>query len=175
MLTEDIVKINFIREGFLQDIPYYLISTEEMIDAFLNDSGYDYFHIMYPLIDDSLQREYDNLVNGIRSELNIYLDAIKRSKDHKLPDWVYSYMLGQVIGPKSSQLDKHDLFVLLNCDNIDDDFNTGCASACYKASTLWLNKYAYQDTNSILRPATIFGEHHVMKYLRLQAANGFRR
>lgn len=174
MLLNDTVKINFIRQGFLMDVPYHLISDEEMLQAFISDDGYDFFHIMYPLVDKSLEWEYGLLESGIKSEVQNCLDAIKQQKEYTIPDWIYSYMLGAVIGPKSNQQDKHDLFVLLGCDNIDDEFNLAACKSCYKASVTWLNKYAYRDESLKMRPATIFGEPHVLKYLRLQAVDALR-
>lgn len=171
MLNDDIAKIRYIRYGFLPDVPYHLVSNEEMINAFLNDSGDDYFHTMYPLIDSQLEFEYNALVDGIKAELNNYL---KSSGEYNIPDWVYSYMLGATVGPISDQLDRHDLFALLGTDNIDDEFNLECGSECYRVSTTWLNKYAYSDDSAKIRPATIFGEPHVIKYLRLREADALR-
>ena len=173
-LKDSIVKLKLIDSGFLPDIPYHLVSDKEMVHAFLNDSGDDYFHIMYPLVDDSLDIEYNNLVDSIKSELDKYVSSLKSINRYVLPDWVYSYMLGQVIGPKSSQLDRHDLLHMLDIDNMEDEFNKEVCLACYKASSTWLNKYAYTDMNSYTRPATLFGEPHIIKYLRLQESDALR-
>ena len=34
--VHDVIKIKYAREGYLPDLPYHLISDEEMCDAFIN-------------------------------------------------------------------------------------------------------------------------------------------
>lgn len=180
MFADDIVKIKLSQEGYLPNYPYHLISNEEMCEAFLpykydkDDpyAGYDdcmnaelnYFRDNYPLIDESLLDQYKELVSAIAWHINQFV-----SNGTILPDWVYSYMLGSTISVNSSQLDRHDLFVLLGTDNLDDEFDAKCASACYNESTYWISKLP--TSMKVHRPPTIFGEPHVIKSLRVKDAN----
>ena len=86
----------------------------------------------------------------------------------EIPDWVYSYMLGMVVGPYSSIQDRHNLLVLLDTDNIDDEFDLQSAQKCYETSDLWLKRTA----SSRKSYPTIFGEPHVFKALRLNKLSG---
>nr|DAY49388.1 MAG TPA: hypothetical protein [Caudoviricetes sp.] len=170
-----IIKIMYVEEGFLPDYPYHLISDEEMFEAFLNSSEDDYFHTMYPCVDESLKSEYQDLIDGLQLEIDNFLTySATDGSTYNMPSWVYSYMTGQVTGPNSSQLDKHDLMCLLDCDNIDDEFTAECSSACYEASKNWLSKYLMMSKSSEDRPFTMFGEAHVWKYLRLRQADALR-
>ena len=180
MFADNIVKIKLAQQGYLPNYPYHLISDEEMCDAFLPykydasnpESGYDdcmnaelnYFRDNYPLIDESLEDQYKELVIAIAWHLNEF-----KTNQEPIPDWVYSYMLDSVVSINSSQLDRHDLFVLLGTDNLYDEFDATSASACYKESTYWINKLP--TSQKIHRPPTIFGEPHVIKSLRLKALN----
>jgi len=182
MFIHDIVKIRLSSLGYLPNYPYHLISDIEMCDAFLPyeyDSadpyaGYDacmdapinFFRDYYPLIDESLLEPYKKLV----SEIAWHLNQLKQANDtYILPNWVYSYMLNAVLSVNSSQLDLHDLFVLLGTDNLYDEFTVECADACYAESVNWINKLL--PAKKIHRPPTMFGEPHVIKSLRLKAAN----
>ena len=114
---------------------------------------------------------------------------------YEIPDWVYSYMLGTVIGSKSAVLDIHDVILPMNADNIDDEFGAEQAYACYETSQNWINKIGtakihviteedmrklhlpiiFSAGNNIsLRPITIFGEPHVIKSIRLSQASPVR-
>ena len=170
----DVIKIKYSELGFLPDYPYHLISDEEMFQAFLNEEEDDYFHMMYPCVDDALAIEYRTLVQGIQIEIDKYLAYQKEGTSYTLPNWIYSYMMGEVTGPNSSQLDKHDLFTLLGTDNIDDAYTKECATACYEASSTWLSKYTLDQDDVVTRPFTMFGEPHVYKYLRLQQVDALR-
>ena len=156
-----------IKEGYLPNFPYHLISDSEMCDAFLNDnkSKPSYFYDNYPCLDKSLQAEYSELVAAITTHLN----RLKACADdeYELPEWVYSYMLGSVISINSSELDKHDLFVLMNMDNVDDEFTADISRCCYNLSKQWLSKIPHEHNKS--RAPTLFGEPHVIKYLRNNA------
>lgn len=183
MFVHDIIKIQLSQLGYLPDYPPHLISDEEMCDAFLPyvydednpESGYDafmevpinFFRDMYPLLDDSLESAYKKLI----SEIAYHIYQLKNTLDdsYVLPDWVYSYMLGIVISVNSPTKDKHDLFVLLNTDNLYDEFNDSCAEACYYESIEWLKKLP--TSQKIHRPPTMFGEPHVIKSLRLKELN----
>lgn len=168
MLVNDIIKIHYVREGYLPDYPYHLISDEEMYDAFLNESGICYFYDYYDCPDDSLREYYDILVNSIKG----HIAAAKASSEHikTVPDWVYSYMLGQVIYNESDVLDRHHLLTMLNMDNLEDEIGTKECIEIYRVSTEWLYKLVDNDFEK--RPPTLFGEPHVIKYLRLAAMNG---
>lgn len=181
MFIHDIIKIHLVQEGYLPDYPYHLISDEEMCDAFLpyvydeadpyagytefQNASISFFKDNYPLIHPQLEDEYKLLV----SEIAWHLNQLKQYKgaEYKLPYWVYSYMLGSVLGPNSDILDLHDLFVLLGTDNLYDEFTVTCARACYDKSVTWLKKLPTE--RKLHRPPTIFGEPHVIKACRLQA------
>lgn len=177
MNVNDVVKIRFTREGYLPNYPPHLISDNEMCDAFLKygedsednwnafKSSIDasYFKDNYPLIDSTLESEYRTLVSNIAYHLNNYKSSTDDNR--KLPDWIYSYMLGCVISVNSSQLDIHDMLVSMDTDNIDDIYTKEAAAACYKYSQAWLGRLP--SSNLDHRPPTMFGEPHVIKYLRL--------
>lgn len=160
----DIIKIKYIEEGYLPNYPYHLISDSEMCDAFLNNSDECYFYDNYPCIDESLRSDYDSLVNNI----SYHIDKLKHcnESEFKLPDWVYSYMVGSVIGPNSRKIDIHDLLVPMALDNVDDEFTLHASKECLKISKVWLKKYPASKLDH--RSPTMFGEGHVMKYLRLE-------
>ncbi len=182
-----LVKINLVTEGYLPNYPYHLISDSEMCDAFMKD-GKGYFYDMYPCevpeYIDTLNGTgpYDNLTRAMR----YYINELKTSKDrnYTMPDWIYSYMLGSVIGKNSEAIDIHDIIYPLGVDNIDDAFTPEASKACYEASKEWLcktksnnyngNVYGFDGRFTIfeglktdLRPPTMFGEAHVIKYIRL--------
>lgn len=158
-LTHDSIKIKYIREGYLPNYPYHMISDEEMCNAFMNvEEETGYFFDNYPLLTESLKHEYDELVKCISSELNKLI--LSNDASYEMPDWVYSYMLGSVISVNSDKLDIHDMLVLMGIDNIDDEFLPEAQKECLRYSKEWVNR-----ANN--RPPTIFGEPHVIKSLRL--------
>lgn len=159
-LANDIVKILYISQGYLPNYPYHLISDVEMMEAFMNNDTYCYFNDMYPCQYNSLQSYYDELKTYISEFVDNY---ISNNGKLTIPDWIYSYMLGEVIGPYSNLQDKHDLLVLMNLDNINDILTEQSEAYCYKVSVDWIRKL---PTNQ-KRPPTIFGEPHVIKSLRL--------
>lgn len=168
-LMHDIIKMKFIREGYLPNYPYHMISDKEMCDAFLQKTSESqpneltgYFSDTYPCLHDKLAERYNCLVDDILLHLNRLKSS--NSDSYILPNWIYSYMLGSVIGPKSSTSDIHDLLVLLNEDNIDDVFTYRASEACYNISSRWLKK---PSDDIEIRSATMFGEPHVIKSLRL--------
>lgn len=177
MKVTDLIKISYVKEGYLPNWPYHLISDEEMCDAFINydsesedgweqflsDDNLCYFKYNYPLLDASMESQYKDLVEAIA----YHIRQLKDSKDaeYVLPDWIYSYMMGAVIGVNSSQLDKHDMFVSLNADNIDDEYDVKVGEACYARSKEWLGRLPQVELDH--RPPTMYGEPHVLKYLRL--------
>lgn len=169
MLVHNIIKITYVREGYLPNYPYHMISDKEMFDAFLHleEDGVTsagYFVDRYPCADESLQSEYDDLVEAIRYHITSYLESDNGS--YVIPDWVYSYMLGVVVSESSDVLDKHDLFVLLNLDNLTDTWTKEISESCLELSEEWVKKLPPSKTDH--RPPTIFGEPHVIKSLRLK-------
>lgn len=174
--TIDVAKIQFSQEGYLPDIPYHLISTEELLDAFEV-----FFQRVYalPAGFESLQATYDKLYNAIH-EIITHWKALQSSqnnadvftvdgitytidRDH-IPDWIMSFMLRRVVCPSSDVLDRHDLLALLEMPNTYDEFNLAAATKCAQISERWVSKLPIDQR----RPATIFGEPHVIKSLRLQ-------
>lgn len=162
-LPNTLVKIRFVDYGYLPDYPYHLISISEMCDAFLADDGTGYFFDYYPLLDDSLHDEYTELVAGIRYHLNAAKTS--QAEDPQLPDWIYSYMLGHVISSHSDTLDLHGLLEPLGVDNLDDVFTAAAQARCLAVSKTWLAKIPPSKLDH--RPPTLFGEPHVLKYIRL--------
>ena len=165
-LIHDILKIKYSDEGYLPYYPYHLISDEEMVDAFIfNESNF--FDDRYPMPCDSLKDEYEELRGHIASEA----EAFKTGKSDEIPDWVFSYMLGVVVCDQSSQKDVHDLLVLMNMDNVYDEFSDKVYMSLYKISKSALGAASAKRRNADSavkdRPPTMFGEPHVIKYLRL--------
>lgn len=181
---DDIVKIKYVREGYLPDYPPEFHSLSELYAAFLpypvddtktsdelweqfrSEAKSCWFSDTYPLVDRSLEAKYRALVEDISYHLQANLAA---NGALMLPDWVYSYMLGATIGPMSPKLDIHDLLVLLGCDNISDEFTVTAANQCYEISDQWLRRLA--NITAAHRSPTIFGEPHVIKSLRLQQSS----
>ena len=166
LLIHDILKIKYSDEGYLPYYPYHLISDEEMIDAFIfNDDNF--FDDMYPSPCESLECEYTELKERIVSECY----AFKSGDSDKIPDWVYTYMLGRVVCNQSEQKEVHDLFVLMDKDNVYDEFSEEIYESIFSISKAALGSASYKSkssaTGSIDRPPTMFGESHVIKYLRL--------
>ena len=198
VFIHDLIKIKFIREGYLPNYPYHMISDEEMCDAFLNHKQGNvsiteddqYFYYAYPLIEGS-SAEVIAAWEHLRKSLLYHIHTFKYTKDSNftMPDWVYSYMLGSVIGPRSDTLDIHDLISPLYVDNVEDKFGAEQAQACYEVSKKWIVKTRSAKTSAItaddivtlhlpndlftvgdvisIRPATVFGEPHVIKSVRL--------
>lgn len=164
-LIHNIIKIKYVNEGYLPNYPYHLISDAEMCDAFISDDGTGFFFDFYPLPDDSLYDEYIALVDALKYQISKLKQSVEA--EYRMPDWVYSYMLGQVISQYSDQQDKHDLFVLMNMDNVEDDFSLNISKYCLKISKTWLAKIPKEKLG--VRCPTIFGEPHVIKCLRLNS------
>ena len=166
-LVHDIVKILYSDEGYLHYYPYHMISDEEMIEAFVKSDSC-FFDDFYPLPSETFSAEYNELKSYVTQCCDKYL-----LDGTAIPDWVYSYMLGKVIGPLSDQKDVHDLFVLLNLDNLYDEFNEGIYSSILSVSRKVIGTYSVKSRSSEVeyRPATMFGEPHIIKYLRLEQVN----
>lgn len=170
-LTHDIIKIKYVREGYLPNWPHHLISDEEMCDAFLSrddkNNVIGYFNDTYPNVDNDLLDEYNELISSIEYHISNFLKS--KDSDAKLPNWIYSYMLGNVVGPNSDIQDIHDLLVMLNADNLDDIFTPLASRLCYQVSSYWIKKLSPTDADH--RSASVFGELHVIKSLRLSTAS----
>ena len=160
----NVVKIMYVNLGYLPNYPYHMISDKEMIGAFIGENGY--FDAMYPCPGESVSEAYDKLKASIQAALDDYLEA----NIDEIPDWVYSYMLGNTITYGSDVLDIEYLYELTGVQPSlsFDVFDEGLAEACLEISTEWLKK---QSNDLKLRTPTMFGEPHVIKSLRLAAAN----
>lgn len=236
MFIHDTIVIEYIRQGYLPDYPYHLISEEEMFAAFIVDELYVdeqtatkvkqgnktlwedprpyvttyrlisfefaevddelmlvlrgsradlayfnessglnctphlssncYFSANYPCEYDELKEAYNTLVDCIYYHISMYLASRDdASTTHDIPNWVYAYMNGSVIGPASSDADIHDMLVMLNMDNINDEITADIMKACYSISKKWIDKLP--PSKNEMRPPTIFGEPHVIKSLRI--------
>lgn len=162
MILHDLIKIKYIKEGYLPNHPYHLISDREMIDAFCNEDGY--FQYNYPCIDESLREQY----NTLKSFIYDILSRKVEDSSTEIPPWVYSYMLGQCISINSSSEDILMMYNFFNMkveDNTSLDFNSEVFNKCYIVSDTWLRKLGSQN----YRPPCMFGEPHVIKALRLNA------
>ena len=191
-LIHDIIKIKYTRLGYLPNYPYHLISDEEMFDAFIDlnaDSGSGsgetqnaerFFEDTYPdpFIDEdieyispsgeriSLRGEYFRLKQYIINTIKEYLryQGTSDEENYTLPNWVYSYMLGEVIYNSSDYRDIYDLLVLLDSTSVDNIMTPDICRMCYEKSTKFIS-----TLTTGIRPPTVFGEPHVIKQLRLEA------
>ena len=188
MLIHDIIKMKYVNLGYIKkNYPYHLISDEEMFNAFI-DLGDEDFNANTTMIDPNVRFFDDYYPNPFAEDDYIYerknsngevierislsetystlkeyiLACIKDYLDSKasLPNWVYTYMLGEVIYQQSDYLDIQDLLVMLDCFNIDNEYTR---EACIKSFIVSL-RYVATDTDD--RPPTIFGEPHIIKMLR---------
>ena len=154
----------YVNQGFLPNYPYYLISDDEMFDAFLApDSGF--FAMYYPCPDENFRTEYNNLFSYISDLIEQY-----KTEGTPLPAWVYSYMLMSTVTYASPEEDIDDIYELAHIDNptVIGQFNAEVADVCLKVSKKWLAKLPVDESN---RPPTMFGEPHVIKCLRVWQAN----
>ena len=160
----NIIKIMYVNLGYLPNYPYHMISDKEMIDAFIGENGY--FDAMYPCPGESLQEDYTKLKDCIQAILDDYLE----DNIDMIPDWVYSYMLGNTITYNSDVADIEYLYELTKVDpNLSFDvFDERLAEACFAVSKDWIKK---QSSSVWDRVPTMFGEPHVIKSLRLSAAD----
>lgn len=187
----DLIKIQYIRQGYLPNIPYHLISDDEMLNAFLGgipDDGfmpdnYDqmtdeelivvldfkysklhgYFINRYPCPSDTnvnLKLAYYWLIQSILDNIKYQSVGI-----YRIPDWIYSYMLGVPISDSSDIRDKHNFLTLIDMDNIYDTFDEAAAKKCNEISTKYLKDHHITD-----RTPSVFGEPHVVKSARLEDA-----
>lgn len=186
-LIHDIIKIKYSKAGYLPGYPYHLISDEEMFNAFINlndDSNEHFFEDNYPnpfeesdviykklnssgevIAEISLRGEYVKLKDYIIKVIKAHLQyaGTEVASNYKIPDWVYTYMLGEVVYNNSEYLDIYDVLGLLGCNNIENTFTSKSCAYCYATSL------KYISATSGIRPPTVFGEPHVIKQLRLEA------
>lgn len=156
-MLHDLIKIKYVKEGYLPNYPYHMISDEEMFNAFLGDDGY--FEANYPCINSELTEQFNLLKSGISEAIENFLEDSK-----PIPDWVYTYMLGNSVSVNSDEVDVDELCKLMNIKT-DGQYDSQLAEKCYQISSEWIKKLPYN------RPATIFGEPHVFKSLRLMNIN----
>lgn len=164
MFVHDLIKINYIRLGYLPNLPYHLVSDKEMFEAFTSDEGY--FINTYECPKEELNEAYETLREFINSTIAKY----QAGEIESLPSWIYGYMLGNVIGPYSDVADINDIITM---SDLPDDsglpqFDADVAQKCYDVSVDWLSKYLDSEDR---RPPTMFGETHVMKSLRLSSSS----
>lgn len=153
--VHNIIKIKYVKEGYLPDYPYHMISDKEMFDAFIfNDTNF--FDMFYKLPSDKLKPQRDKLKQYIQNSI----------KNTEVPNWIYSYMLGEVISSSSDQQEISDLIDLIYPNSKQTEFNEDIAEQCLKISQTWLYGSSYSGQES-KRPATIYGEPIVIKSLRL--------
>ena len=179
-LINDVIKIRLSKAGYLRNYPPHLLSDEEMVEGF-----YEYFKDVYytpmynefqnptpvvPYDSDDTDYMVDNLnalFSHIQQTCNAAVEIAKtQGTDFTVSDWIYSYMLGAVVGPKSNVQDIHDVLVLMNIDNLDDVFTRLASETCYTISKYWIAKTNHSDTGN-QRPPSVFAELHVIKSLRL--------
>ena len=182
--VHDIIKIEYIRQGYLPDYPYHLISDEEMFDAFIppenNLSGY--FGFMYPEPPATYFASANNLLqkyNELLKSIKYHIAQKKAAPDtYTLPDFVYTYMLGAAVGTRSSMYDIRDVISPLGVNNTDYQYTDEAMLAVYNESKSYLDSvqaqvYVEYDGSQVsLRPPTIFGEPHVIKSIRQRQSGG---
>jgi hypothetical protein len=193
MLIHDIIKIKYVKLGYIKkNYPYHLISDEEMFNAFI-DFGSEinsnlinpkirFFDIYYPnpfaeedyiyqkfnskgevVAEISLNSEYNRMRDYIISCIKSYLANKDTNTEYVIPNWVYTYMMGEVVYQQSEYQDIEDTLKLLGCSNLDNEFNREACIQCYITSSNYIS-----TLTTGIRPPTIFGEPHVIKYLRME-------
>lgn len=189
-LIHDIIKIKYSKLGYLPGYPYHLISDKEMFNAFINltdseDNVDRFFEDNYPnpfaeqdlvyrklnpqgevVSEVSLSGEYDKLKAYIIKVIKAYLEyqGTESADLYTIPDWIYTYMLGEVVYNNSTYEDIYDTLALLGANNNDNKFTNKDCALCYTTSLKYIS-----TLTSGLRPPTVFGEPHVIKQLRLEA------
>lgn len=158
----DTIKINLIRQGYLPNYPYHMISDIEMCKAFLDvDSHRGAFYDYYPLLDEAYEPEYTLLVDAINTQLMQCHDMF--NDEIIFDDWVYSYMINSVVSVKSDIFDIEYLSKMLNLTTDFGVFSKEFYGPILEVSKEWIDKLP----SASKRPPTIFGEPHVIKSLRL--------
>lgn len=169
MFIHDFIKIMYTDMGYLPNYPYYLISDEEMFDAFLRDDQ-GFFNDYYPCPADNLQTEYETLRSYIVNRIQTFLELNSTGQTAELPKWIYSYMIMRPITFDSNEADIGYLYDISELDRPKGlaEFTPELANYCYQISTEWIKKLPSKYAD---RPPTMFGETHVTKSLRLLQAN----
>lgn len=164
-IIHDVAKILYSREGYLPDYPYHMISDREMFDAFINNEN-NYFADNYPCPDDEEFAEiYENILEKIRYHIRQYLE----DDTYVVPNWLYSYMLGGVIGINSDERDRRDYIELLGLpSNPTNEFTEEVYWESYSMSEDVISKLPADVAK--YRPITIFGEPDVVKQLKIYRA-----
>lgn len=110
--------------------------------------------------------EYIRLKQYIQNTIKDYLAHYGTPDESKylIPDWIYTYMLGEVIYTQSDYKDIEDMLELLGCSNNDNEFTKEACISCYAVSSKYISTLTTGN-----RPPTCFGEPHVIKNLRLGA------
>ena len=179
----DVIKIRYIKEGYLPNYPYHLISDAEMFEAFIpkDDVLGGFFGYMYPEPPNTyvssaneLQRKHYALMLSIRYHIAQYLE----DPNYDMPDFVYTYMLGAAVGIRSRAYDIHDIIFPLGVDNVDDEYTDVAMAAVYNESRSYLmsiqspKTVEWEGRTVQVRPPTIFGEPHVIKSIRMRQSSG---
>jgi hypothetical protein len=107
----------------------------------------------------SLSEAYYKLRDYI---VDTILEYLSEPDKYVIPDWIYTYMLGEVVYSRSEYLDIYDTLALLDCSNTDNEFTVNACIKCYATSLKYISALT-----SGTRPPTVFGEPHVIKQLRL--------
>ena len=165
--TPDNVQCIKIR-GSKRNLMAFLAANSLDTEVSLSDECY--FSDNYPLLFPKYMDTYNILVDALVYHLDLYLQTIKSAERYVVPNWVYSYMNGSSISINSPYLDKSGLFTLLNQDNIECPFTTDVFDQILSISSDWIKKLPPAKREN--RPATIFGEPHVIKSLRLLGSAG---
>ena len=164
--VDTLVRIHYVELGYLPNLPYHMITDEEMVNAFIGPGNY--FDSVYYCPGKSVEKEYNNLRTYIANLLAAYLDD--NSEVTTIPNWIYGYMLGNVITYTS---DAEDIIYLYQLNNLIpkesyDIFSEELAASCLAVSKAWIAKLT---SSKLARVPTPFGEPHVIKSLRLSAVN----
>lgn len=164
-LTHDYLKNRYVYYGYFDNYPYHMISDAEMCDAFLSEDSECYFYDNYPILAEELTAEYQALVDALYAEI----DKLKAAEgeEYRMPDWVYTYMIGSVISVNSDWRDRHDLLTYLGIADLESEFTAEAQRRCYDISADWVRKLSGEN----IQPATMFGAPHVLKSIRLEEAN----
>jgi len=124
----------------------------------------------------SLTHAYSDLKTSIQSYISAYLkhQGTSDEESYTVPNWIYTYMLGEVVYQQSEYLDIEDTLELLGCDNLENIFTKEACIECYKISSNYISStelYTVAMSGSNVtkyRPPTVFGEPHVIKSLRME-------
>ncbi len=173
----DIIKIRYVREGYLPNYPYHMISDNEMFNAFMpgDDDTLGYFSYYYPAPEDpDLLVKYNTLVDTLKYHIAMH----KADPSYEIPAFVYSYMFAGAVGVRSNYKYIHDIINPLGAGNIDDAYTEQAMAAVYNESKYYLDRVQtdktveYEGQTIHLRPPTIFGEAHVVKSIRQRLSSG---